>query len=101
MVPAPNPAYGATITYYLKEPLRTKKQLRQQAEREAERKKEPIKYPTRQELRDEAEEEAPAIVVSVADASGKVVRRFDAPAARGLHRIAWDLRAQSASLPPA
>ena len=31
---------------------------------------------------------------------GKVVRRFDAPATRGLHRITWDLRAQGTALAP-
>ncbi len=89
---APNPAYGATITYYLKEQLRTKKQLRQQAERDSERKKEPIKYPTRQELRDETEEEAPALLLTISDAEGKVVRRLTAPAMFGIQRAVWDFR---------
>jgi hypothetical protein len=30
-----------------------------------------------------------------------VVRRFDAPATRGLHRVTWDLRGQAATLPAA
>lgn len=89
---APNPAYGATITYYLKEPIKTKKQQRVEAEREAERKKEPIKYPTRQELRDETEEEAPALLFTISDAEGKVVRRLTAPAAPGIQRATWDFR---------
>ncbi|HYL79064.1 MAG TPA: glycosyl hydrolase, partial [Bryobacteraceae bacterium] len=89
---APNPAFGAEITYYLKDGLRTKRQERQQRERDAARKGETAPYPTPDELRAEAEEEAPAIVVNVADASGKTVRRFDAPVTRGMHRIAWDLR---------
>ncbi|MGE0129609.1 MAG: glycosyl hydrolase [Blastocatellales bacterium] len=89
---APNPAYGATITYYLKEPIRTKRQQRQQAEREAARKNEPIKYPTRQELRDEAEEEPPVLLFTVSDAEGKVVRRLTAPATPGIHRLTWDFR---------
>ncbi|MEP7341821.1 MAG: glycosyl hydrolase [Acidobacteriota bacterium] len=89
---APNPAYGATITYYLKESLRTKKQFRQQSEREAERKKEPIKYPSRQELRDEAEEEAPALLFTISDAEGKVVRRLTAPPTFGIQRVTWDFR---------
>ena len=89
---AQNPAYGATITYYLKEPIRTKRQIRQQAEREAERKKEAIKYPTPQELRDEAEEEPPALLFTINDAEGKVVRRLSAPAMPGMQRISWDFR---------
>jgi hypothetical protein len=89
---APNPPLGAEITYYLKDGLRTKRQERQQREREAARKNETAAYPTTEELRAEAEEEAPAIIVTVSDASGKVVRRFDAPVTRGMHRVAWDLR---------
>jgi photosystem II stability/assembly factor-like uncharacterized protein len=89
---APNPPFGAEITYYLKDGLRTRKQERQQREREAARKSETPPYPNADELRAEAEEEAPAIVLTVMDASGKVVRRFDGPATRGMHRVAWDLR---------
>jgi len=98
---APNPPFGAEITYYLKDALRTKRQLRQQREREASRKGETAPYPTPEELRAEAEEEAPAIVVSVADASGKVVRRFDGTTARGFNRVAWDLRGPAPVVPAA
>jgi hypothetical protein len=89
---APNPAYGATIAYYLKDPIRTKRQQRQQAEREAARKNEPIKYPTRQELLAESEEEPPALLFTISDAEGKVVRRLTAPATFGLQRVTWDFR---------
>jgi hypothetical protein len=92
---APNPAFGADVTYFLKDGLRTKRQERQQRERESVRKGETPPYPNAEELRAETEEEAPAIVLTVSDASGKVVRRFDGPAARGMHRAAWDLRASS------
>ena len=89
---APNPPFGAEITYFLKDGLRTKRQERQQREREAARKNETPPYPNADELRAEAGEEAPAIVLTVTDASGKVVRRFDGNATRGFHRAAWDLR---------
>src|SRR5262249_55081729 len=89
---APNPPYGATITYYLKDPIRTKRQQRQQAEREAARKNEPIKYPSRQELLAEAEEEPPVLLFTISDAEGKVVRRLTAPATFGIQRVTWDFR---------
>jgi hypothetical protein len=98
---AQNPPFGAAITFNLKQGFQTKRQERQQKERAAIGRGETPPYPTPEQLRAEAEEEAPAIVVSVADASGKVIRRFDAPASRGLHRITWDLRAQGAALAPA
>ncbi|MGH9934667.1 MAG: WD40/YVTN/BNR-like repeat-containing protein, partial [Blastocatellia bacterium] len=89
---ASNPPYGATISYYLKDSIRTKRQQRQQAEREAARKNEPIKYPTRQELLAEAEEEPPALLFTISDAEGKIVRRLSAPATFGLQRVTWDFR---------
>ncbi|HEY1335994.1 MAG TPA: glycosyl hydrolase [Bryobacteraceae bacterium] len=98
---APNPPVGAAITFNLGQGLRTKRQDRQQRERAAIQKGDAPPYPTTEELRAESEEEPPAIVVSIADAQGKVVRRFDAPAARGLHRVNWDLRYQSPQLAPA
>jgi photosystem II stability/assembly factor-like uncharacterized protein len=98
---APNPPFGAAITFNLKQGFQTKRQERQQKERAAIARGETPPYPTPEQLRAEAEEEAPAIVVSVADASGKVIRRFDAPASRGIHRITWDLRTQGIALAPA
>src|SRR2546423_1276858 len=84
---APNPPFGATFTYYLKESYRTKKQLRQEAERRGN-----AKYPNWDELRAEEEEEAPALFFIISDAQGNVVRRLNAPAAPGLSRITWNLR---------
>jgi photosystem II stability/assembly factor-like uncharacterized protein len=98
---APNPPFGAAITYNLGAGYRTKRQERQQRERAAIQRGETPPYPTAAELHAEADEESPAILVSVADAAGKVIRRFDAPASRGIHRVYWDLRTQPASLPPA
>ena len=98
---APNPPVGAEITFHLSKGLMTKRQERLQAERAAMARGETPAYPTADELRAEAAEEAPAIVVSIADSTGKVVRRFDAPATRGIHRVTWDLRDQGTALPPA
>jgi len=96
---AENPPFGATITFYLKDALRTKRQKRQEAEREATRKGEPIKYPSKDELRAEEEEEAPAIVLTITDGNGRVVRRLGGPTAAGLHRVNWDLREPAPTLP--
>jgi len=98
---APNPPVAAQITFNIKDAIRTKQQDRQQRERAAIQRGETPPYPTAQELRAEAEEEAPAIVVSISDVSGKVIRRFDAPATRGIHRVNWDLREQAPALAPA
>ncbi len=89
---APNPPFGATFTYHLKESLKTLRQRRQEAEQDAERKGEPPPFPSAEQLRAEAAEDPPAILLTVSDADGNVVRRLTAPATAGLHRITWDLR---------
>ena len=96
---APNPAYGATFVYYLKEAPKTLKQKRQEAEREAEKRKQPIRYPSVEELRAETEEDAPALLFTVTDAEGKVVRRLTAPAAQGMQRVVWDMRYTPPAIP--
>jgi len=89
---APNPAYGATFTYFLKEAPKTMKQKRQDAERRATRENQPFHYPSIEELRKETEEQPPAVVFTVTDSEGKVVRRMTAPAGAGLQRATWDFR---------
>ena len=89
---APNPAYGATFSYFLKESPKTIKQKRQEAERAAERAKTPIHYPSIAELRAESEEEAPATIFTITDSDGKIVRRLNAPAGQGIQRVVWDMR---------
>ncbi|HET6975510.1 MAG TPA: hypothetical protein VFI24_04255 [Pyrinomonadaceae bacterium] len=95
---ADNPPYGATVTWYLKEAIKTKKEKRQEAERDADRKGAPVGWPTRAELRAEEEEEAPAIIVTITDSSETVVRRLTGPVGAGIQRLTWDLRYPAANL---
>ncbi|MEP6922602.1 MAG: glycosyl hydrolase [bacterium] len=97
---AENPAFGATITYYLKDELKTKKAKRQEGEKETEKKSGVVTLPGQSELRAEDEEEAPAIIITVADAEGRIVRRLTGPITAGMQRVAWDLRYPPASVPP-
>ena len=87
---APNPPYGVTFTYYLKEHIKSLKEQRQAAEKDAEKNKQPIKYPTGDELRSESEETAPQVFLTVYDAGGNAIRRIDGENAPGMHRTAWD-----------
>jgi hypothetical protein len=89
---APNPPSGAVFTYYLKEELKTLEKQRHERETEAEEKEEPTPYPTWDELRAEEREEEPAILLTVTDPEGYVVRRLSGPTAAGFHRVAWDMR---------
>jgi hypothetical protein len=89
---APNPPFGAVFTYYLKDEVKTRKKRRQDAEKEAEKKGSAPPYPSHADFRAEAEEEDPAVVLTIADESGAVVRRLEAAAKAGFQRVAWDLR---------
>jgi hypothetical protein len=89
---ASNPQFGAVITYYLKETYKSKKEKRQEAEKEAEKRKEQVKYPSWNDLRAEDDEEAPAIIVTISDADGNVVRKLSGSMSKGINRVAWDLR---------
>jgi len=95
---ADNPPFGATMTWYLKDALKTKKEKRQESERDAEKKGAPVGWPSGTELRAEEEEEAPAIIVTVTDASDNVVRRLTGPVTAGIQRVTWDLRYPAANL---
>jgi hypothetical protein len=91
---APNPPYGAVITYYLKNSIETKREQRRAAE-----KKGSSAYPTHQQLSAEAEEVPPAIELTITDEKGKIVRRFTGPVSKGFHRVAWDLRTPASVVP--
>ena len=89
---APNPPFGAVITYRLDESIKSRKAKRQAAEKEKGDAGEKIGYPDWDELRAEDREEAPTMLLIVRDEAGNVVRRLKGPASAGFHRIAWDLR---------
>lgn len=96
---AENPPFGATFTYHLKDTIQTRKQQRRDAEKAATKKKADSPYPSKDQLRAEAEEEAPAIIITVTDTSGTVVRTLTGPVTAGFHRVSWDLREPAATLP--
>jgi len=89
---APNPPFGATFTYYLKDPLKTKKDTRREQEQKLEREGKDVFYPNWDALKIEDREEAPTLILTIRGAAGQVVRRLTGPTSAGLHRVSWDLR---------
>lgn len=89
---APNPPFGATFTYYLKEELKTRAQKRRESEKKAEQQSLTPPYPKWEALRAEEREEEPAIMLTIKDEEGNVVRRLNGPTDAGIHRVTWDLR---------
>ena len=89
---AKNPPFGAMITYHLPEGLETARARRLAAEKKAEKAGEVPPYPDFEALRAEDEEPAPAVLLTITDESGRVVRRMTGPSGKGWHRVNWDLR---------
>jgi hypothetical protein len=89
---APNPPFGAIVTYYLKDELKSKRKTRLDEEKKKAEKNEDVSYPTWEQLQEEDREEDPAIMLIVTDEDGNVVKRVSGPTKAGFQRVAWDLR---------
>ncbi|MFQ5334540.1 MAG: glycosyl hydrolase [Flavobacteriales bacterium] len=89
---APNPPVGATITYYLKEDIKTLREKRQEEEKEKSKNGEVISYPDAEQIRAEDREEKPVLLFTITDDKGNEVRRLKAAPKKGVHRITWDFR---------
>jgi photosystem II stability/assembly factor-like uncharacterized protein len=89
---APNPPFGSAFTYYLPEQIRTRQEQRREREKPLERAGEDTPSPGWDALQAEALEDQPAVVLTVKDADGAVVRHIEGPVTAGFHRVAWDLR---------
>ncbi|HEX6641437.1 MAG TPA: hypothetical protein VF215_10015, partial [Thermoanaerobaculia bacterium] len=120
---AENEPYGALLTYSLNfadlpHPIEEKERARKEAERTAAQKPlvselgvpavevedipkgpEPPKKPDDAQKKKE-EDKGTDVQIEVSDASGKVIRRFKAPATLGVNRASWDLRRDAFKQPP-
>lgn len=84
---AENPPFGAVFTYYIKDKIKTLKEVRQESEKE-----QGWTYPTMDQFRAEDAQREPRVMLVVRDADGAVVRRIVGSRDKGAHRVAWDLR---------
>jgi photosystem II stability/assembly factor-like uncharacterized protein len=89
---AENPPFGAVFTYYLKEDMKSLKEVRQKREKELNKSESDIPFPGWDTLEMEQKEDDPFLVVTVKDAGGKVANHVKAPAKKGIRRVSWDLR---------
>ncbi|WP_439475023.1 VPS10 domain-containing protein [Algoriphagus formosus] len=86
---APNPEFGVTFTYFIKEGMSTLKADRQKAEKEMGDAS--IPFPGFDAIEAEMMEKAPEIHLEIYDADGNFVQRVKAKNAAGIHRMTWDL----------
>jgi photosystem II stability/assembly factor-like uncharacterized protein len=89
---APNPPYGATFTYYLKDVPKMLKEIRKEKEKEIFKNKEHMPIPGMEELKAEEDEISPYLIFTIKDSKGEIVRKLSAGASKGTSRITWDLR---------
>jgi len=87
-----NPAFGATITYYIKDVPKTLKQERQKSEKKLIKDKKPIPIPSMDELRAEDDEIKPYLIFTILDEDKNVVKKITKSASKGMNRITWNLR---------
>ena len=89
---ADNPPFGAVFTCYLKEDLKSLKDLRQEKEKKLNETVSDIPFPGWDALEMELREDAPFLVITLKDADGTVVNHVKALAKKGIQRVNWDLR---------
>jgi photosystem II stability/assembly factor-like uncharacterized protein len=89
---APNPPFGAVLTYWLREVPKNRREARQERERELRDQGEDVPFPGWETLRGESLESETRVLLLVRDEAGDPVRWVEGPAKPGLHRVSWDLR---------
>lgn len=89
---APNPDFGANFTYYLKESLESKADLRKTTEKPLIDADKDIAFPGWDAIAAEANEQSPTIWLVISGQDGKVIRRVPASSEKGFHRVNWDLK---------
>lgn len=92
---APNPAHGATFTYYLKDGFKSKKEIRQEKEKKI--KDGDIPFAGWDSMEEERVDEGPKLMMVIKNAAGEVIRRIPADHSRGFHRLTWDMKYPSSS----
>lgn len=86
---APNPDFGVTFSYFLKEGLPTQKSERQKKEKEMGDAS--IPFPGFDAIEAEMMEGDPEIVLEIYDDTNMLVQRVKGKNSAGFHRVSWDL----------
>jgi hypothetical protein len=87
---SPNPEYGATITYFLKEVPKTAKAIRQEKEKALFEKGEPIPQPSTEDIKAEAKEIKPYLIFTITDETGNIIKKLYKTADKGVNRVTWN-----------
>ncbi|MDZ7771438.1 MAG: hypothetical protein U5K31_01655 [Balneolaceae bacterium] len=94
---APNPPYGANLTYYLGESLQSLEGQRKADERALDD-DEDVPFVGWDSLEAEMREQGPTVLITIKDENGQVVNRITGPTSEGFHRVNWELDYHSESI---
>jgi photosystem II stability/assembly factor-like uncharacterized protein len=94
---APNPEYGATFTYFLKEAFQSDKELRTSAEEKKLDANLDSPFPGWRALELENRAQGPQVILTVRDAAGTIVNTLPAKNNKGMNRVSWNLTYASKS----
>lgn len=89
---APNPEYGASFTWYLKEAPQSKQEMRREKEKELFEEGAYIPQPSWRELHLEEMEEAAHLIFTISDLKGNVITKLVTAPKKGVNRLTWNLR---------
>jgi len=92
----PNPAIGATFTYYLANKPQTIAEQRRAAEKKIRKDGGDVAYPDVEALRKEDLEQKPFLIFEIKDAKGNVVSRYkETKVSKGINQSIWDFRLET------
>ena len=94
---APNPAFGAVFSLYVKDVPKTLKEQRKEKESALEKEKKDVFYPTLEELKQEQLEEKAQLIWIIRDSTGTEIRKLTSSPSKGISRMNWNLRLETTS----
>ena len=89
---APNPPFGALLSYFLPEKRLDSKEVRHKMEKALRKEGQDIPFPGWETLQGEQTRFKPEVWIEIRDEENQTVRRLSGPTEAGFHRISWDLR---------
>ncbi|WP_339816282.1 glycosyl hydrolase [uncultured Imperialibacter sp.] len=82
----------AIFTWYLRDEVKTKEEVRREAEKKQFENNQDSAYPSYEALKEEKQEPDPYLLFTIRDSQGNIVRKLQTKPVKGVNRTTWDLR---------
>jgi len=93
----PNPEVGAYFTYYIKDEVKSLKDMRRDLEKKKQKKGEDISFPPYETLKKEGDQPDPFLLFTISDESGNPIRKIKTSLKKGVNQVIWDFRSDTFS----